>query len=214
ISVPIFKSCKGLSAADLLVKAAKFLRGERQACGGTNTIQCPLPLNSLNSSEPICLNGNLHWLGQNLEDQEVVVSVDFYASDHQHQVIPLPDSDKEPHFERSCTTSQGDHMYMNIISGEKDDGGDVDHKLSVWRLKNRGGMQWNWSDFELCWMQWRDEHNEFPLGIISLYVCSSAVAVSNPSPATRAGPARHLHRLPRCLFLILVPQPDKRYFPY
>lgn len=26
---------------------------------------------------------------------------------------------------------------MNIISGAKDGGGDVEHKLSVWRLKNR-----------------------------------------------------------------------------
>ncbi|CAA7033050.1 unnamed protein product [Microthlaspi erraticum] len=103
----------------------------------TNIVQYHLPLVSLSFLDPVCLNRNLHWHGHNLEEQEVVVSIDFYDSDLQHQVIPFPDSDKKPHFGRSCTTSQGDLMYMNIISRKKDEGG-VEHKLCVWKLKTLG----------------------------------------------------------------------------
>ncbi|CAH2045079.1 unnamed protein product [Thlaspi arvense] len=60
----------------------------------SNVLQHPLPLITLNDLDPISLNGNLHWLGLNLDYQDVVVSYDFYGSDHQCRVIPFPDSEK------------------------------------------------------------------------------------------------------------------------
>ncbi|KAJ4888217.1 F-box family protein [Raphanus sativus] len=95
-------------------------------------LHSPLPLISLDLLEPaVSLSGNLHWLGLNLDHQEVVVSYDFYGSDHQCRVIPFPDLEKEPKFIRSCTTSGGSLMYMNIFSES------VYHKLIVWKLMDR-----------------------------------------------------------------------------
>ncbi|KAF2596902.1 hypothetical protein F2Q68_00011759 [Brassica cretica] len=94
-------------------------------------LHSPLPLISLNLLEPVSLSWNLHWFGLNLDGQVVVVSNDFYGSDHQCRVIPFPDLKKEPKFRRSCTTSGGSLMYMNIFSES------VHHKLIVWRLMNR-----------------------------------------------------------------------------
>ncbi|XP_024013939.1 F-box protein At3g28330 [Eutrema salsugineum] len=83
-----------------------------------------------------CLNGSLHWLGRSLDGQEVVVSIDLYGScDHPYRVIPFPDSEKKMNFKRSCTTSQGNLMYMNIASIYNYDEGAMEHKLKVWRLK-------------------------------------------------------------------------------
>ncbi|CAH2061229.1 unnamed protein product [Thlaspi arvense] len=102
----------------------------------SNHLRYSIPLSRLNFQDPICLNKSLHWFGLNL-GKEVVVSIDFYGPDRQYRVITFPDSDKrKPNFKRSCTTSQGNLMYMNIVS-EDDGGGVVEHKLSVWRLKNR-----------------------------------------------------------------------------
>ncbi|CAH8310921.1 unnamed protein product [Eruca vesicaria subsp. sativa] len=100
------------------------------------TLQSTLPLVSLNLLDPVSLSGNLHWLGLNLDRQEVVVSYDFYGSDDQCRVTPFPDLGKEPKFKRSCTASGGYLMYMNIFS-KYNDNGCVEHKLSVWRLMNR-----------------------------------------------------------------------------
>ncbi|CAA7028911.1 unnamed protein product [Microthlaspi erraticum] len=78
----------------------------------------------------ISVNGNLHWLAQS-HDEEVVVSIDFYGSGrHQFRVTPFPDLETSPRYKRSCTTSQGYLMYMNV---GKDDG-----RLRVWRLKSAG----------------------------------------------------------------------------
>jgi len=83
---------------------------------------------------PISLNENLHWLVRNSEDTEVVISIDFYAfetNSDKCRVTHFPDLEKHREFIRTCTTSQGFLMYMNIVSDEG-----LDAKLCVWRLKS------------------------------------------------------------------------------
>ncbi|CAN6838629.1 unnamed protein product [Brassica oleracea] len=71
---------------------------------------------------PISLSGSIHWLANNHEHQDFVVSFDFYAtgighSSHPcHATTPFPDLDKNPKLRRACTTSQGFLMYMNVVS--------------------------------------------------------------------------------------------------
>ncbi|CAH8314671.1 unnamed protein product [Eruca vesicaria subsp. sativa] len=83
----------------------------------------------------ISLNGNLHWVARNDMGDEVVVSIDFYGSDHPVcRVTHFPDIEELPRFQRSCTVSKGSLMYMNVVRQ-----GD-EHKLSVWRLTS----SWEW----------------------------------------------------------------------
>ncbi|KAJ4877793.1 F-box family protein [Raphanus sativus] len=82
---------------------------------------------------PISLNGNLHWIDRNNDDQEVVLSIDFYASSttgpDQCRVTPFPDLEKIRKFTRTCTPCQGFLMYMNIVDGSN---------LCLWRLQSEG----------------------------------------------------------------------------
>ncbi|CAA7032081.1 unnamed protein product [Microthlaspi erraticum] len=104
-----------------------------------NTLRCPQSVRRCLNLDPFSLNGKLYWLGGNSDLGEVVVSHDFYATgteSNRCKVIPFPDLGiKPPNFRRSCTTSQGSLMYMNIFSEHNGDGS-VEHKLSVWRLKS------------------------------------------------------------------------------
>ncbi|KAF2570317.1 hypothetical protein F2Q70_00000268 [Brassica cretica] len=81
---------------------------------------------------PISLNGNLHWLSQNMDHQEVVLSMDTYATSTgsvRCRVTPFPDLEKTTKFTRACTTCQGFLVYMNIVDGSK---------LCLWRLQSEG----------------------------------------------------------------------------
>ncbi|CAF2035752.1 F-box protein At3g28330-like [Brassica napus] len=81
---------------------------------------------------PISLNGNLHWVGQNMDHQELVLSMDTYATSTgsvRCRVTPFPDLEKTTKFTRACTTCQGFLMYMNIVDGSK---------LCSWRLQSEG----------------------------------------------------------------------------
>ncbi|KAL1200987.1 F-box protein [Cardamine amara subsp. amara] len=88
---------------------------------------------------PISLEGNIHWLAYDIHRGDVVVSTNVYYSigtgSIQCCVTPFPDSGKPKRFKRTCTTSQGFLMYMNIISVLKVDGS-LEDKLCVWRLKS------------------------------------------------------------------------------
>ncbi|CAA7055638.1 unnamed protein product [Microthlaspi erraticum] len=89
-------------------------------------------------NNPISLNGNLHWLADNQEHQDFLVSFDFYATGSQRcRAMPFPDLDKVPKFRRACTTSQGSLMYMNVVPVTNIDGS-LENKICVWRLKNEG----------------------------------------------------------------------------
>ncbi|CAA7032082.1 unnamed protein product [Microthlaspi erraticum] len=104
----------------------------------SNTLRSPLTLRSALGFDPVSLNGKLYWLGHISGFEEVVFSYDFYATgteSSQCRIIPFPDLERQPEFRRSCTTSQGSLMYMNIFSEQNGDGS-VEHKLSVWRLKS------------------------------------------------------------------------------
>ncbi|XP_010412432.1 PREDICTED: F-box protein At3g28330-like [Camelina sativa] len=114
-------------------------------------------------NNPISLNGSLHWLAHGLDYQDFVVSVDFYAIEtgsDRSRATPFPDLDKVPKFRRSCTTSQGFLMYMNIFSVTKDDG-NLEDKLCIWKLES-----WQWrlvSDVSLDFMKTSIDY--VPLGI-------------------------------------------------
>ncbi|CAH8278955.1 unnamed protein product [Arabidopsis lyrata] len=86
----------------------------------------------------ISLNGNLYWLNRNSDNEDVIVSHDFYATgtdSDRCRVTLYPDSGKHPKFRRGCTISQGFLMYMNVVSITKDDGS-LEDKLSIWKLKS------------------------------------------------------------------------------
>ncbi|KAF2572827.1 hypothetical protein F2Q70_00000270 [Brassica cretica] len=73
------------------------------------------------SGDSISLNGNLHWLAWN-NNQEAVLSMNFYATSSGSVpccVTPFPDLEKTTKFERAFTPCQGFLMYMNIYSGWK-----------------------------------------------------------------------------------------------
>ncbi|KAL0642689.1 hypothetical protein Bca4012_040979 [Brassica carinata] len=85
----------------------------------------------------ISLNGNLHWLALNNDNQEVVLSMDFYATgrgSNRCRVSPFPDLEKTTKFKRTCTPCQGFLMYMNITKLD----GSLEDKLCVWRLRSEG----------------------------------------------------------------------------
>ncbi|KAJ4888923.1 F-box family protein [Raphanus sativus] len=108
-------------------------------------------------SYSISMNGHLHWVARDdVNDDEVVVSIDFYGSDHPVcRVTSFPDLGTSPLFQRFCTVSQGSLMYMNIASQ-----GDEYHKLSVWRLKS----SWEWNLVsEISYISY--EHTYIPLAI-------------------------------------------------
>ncbi|KAL0692560.1 hypothetical protein Bca4012_059740 [Brassica carinata] len=88
---------------------------------------------------PISLNGKLHWLAQNPEYKDFLVSIDLYANgdkgSDRYRVTPFPDLDKTTKFRRACTTCQGFLMYINIVTVAEVD------KLCVWRLKSEEGWQ-------------------------------------------------------------------------
>ncbi|VVB04303.1 unnamed protein product [Arabis nemorensis] len=98
------------------------------------TVRFPFSFVSQEFNNPISLNGQLHWLAHNLEHQDFVVSVDFYAATgtgpDRCRATPFPDLDKNPKFKRVCSTSQGFLMYMNIVSEQN-----KEDKLCLWRLK-------------------------------------------------------------------------------
>ncbi|CAN6904755.1 unnamed protein product, partial [Brassica oleracea] len=82
------------------------------------TVQFPYSFNRQEFRCSISLNGNLHWVARNnVNDEEIVVSTDFYGSEH-----PV------------CRVTRS-LMYMNIAAQ-----GDEHDKLSVWRLKS----SWEW----------------------------------------------------------------------
>ncbi|CAN6861927.1 unnamed protein product [Brassica oleracea] len=86
---------------------------------------------------PLFLNGNLHWLALNNDNQEVVLSMDFYATgrgSNRCRVSPFPDLEKTTKFKRTCTPCQGFLMYMNITKLD----GSLEDKLCVWRLRSEG----------------------------------------------------------------------------
>ncbi|RID72808.1 hypothetical protein BRARA_C04684 [Brassica rapa] len=88
----------------------------------------------------ISLNGNLHWLAQNNDYQEVVLSMDFYTNStgsDRCRVSPFPDLGRTTKFKRSCTPCLGFLMYMNIVCATKVDGS-LEEKLCVWRLQSEG----------------------------------------------------------------------------
>ncbi|KAG2323549.1 hypothetical protein Bca4012_059032 [Brassica carinata] len=104
----------------------------------------------------ISLNGNFHWVARNNVNDEVVVSIDFYSSDHHVcRVTCFPDLETSPLFQRFCTVSQGSLMYMNIAAQGKEH-----DKLSVWRLKS----SWEWQLVsEISYSSY--EHPYIPLAI-------------------------------------------------
>ncbi|KAG7537175.1 Galactose oxidase/kelch beta-propeller [Arabidopsis suecica] len=86
----------------------------------------------------ISLNGNLYWLNRNSDNEDVIVSHDFYATgtdSDRFRVTRFPDSGKHPKFKRACTIFQGFLMYMNVVSITKDDGS-LEDKLIIWKLKS------------------------------------------------------------------------------
>ncbi|CAN7023726.1 unnamed protein product [Brassica oleracea var. botrytis] len=86
------------------------------------------------SCDSISLNGNLHWLAWN-NNQEAVLSMNFYATSSGSVpccVTPFPDLEKTTKFERAFTPCQGFLMYMNIV------GGSLEDKLCLWRLMSEG----------------------------------------------------------------------------
>ncbi|CAE6229762.1 unnamed protein product [Arabidopsis arenosa] len=104
-------------------------------------VHLPTSLGYRYLSRSISLNGNLYWLNHNSDNEDVIVSHDFYATgtdSDRFRVTRFPDSGKHPKFKRACTVFQGFLMYMNVVSITKDDGS-LEDKLSIWRLKS-----WEW----------------------------------------------------------------------
>ncbi|KAL0717981.1 hypothetical protein Bca4012_067303 [Brassica carinata] len=65
----------------------------------------------------ISLNCNLHWLAGNSDNDEAVLSMDFYATStgsDRCRVTPFPDLEKFTKLRRACTPCQVFLMYMNI----------------------------------------------------------------------------------------------------
>ncbi|KAF3592210.1 hypothetical protein DY000_02020283 [Brassica cretica] len=120
------------------------------------TVQFPYSFSRQEFRCSISLNGNLHWVARNNVNDEVVVSTDFYGSEHPVcRVTPFPDLETSPQFQRFCTVSQGSLMYMNIAAQ-----GDEHDKLSVWRLKS----SWEWQIVsEVSYIGY--EHPYIPLAI-------------------------------------------------
>ncbi|XP_013594309.1 PREDICTED: F-box protein At3g28330-like [Brassica oleracea var. oleracea] len=87
------------------------------------TVQFPYSFSRQEFRYSISLNGNLHWVARNNVNDEVVVSTDFYGSEHPLWVVG------------ALHVSRGSLMYMNIAAQ-----GDEHDKLSVWRLKS----SWEW----------------------------------------------------------------------
>ncbi|EOA25851.1 hypothetical protein CARUB_v10019229mg [Capsella rubella] len=124
----------------------------------------PFTFISQEFNNPISLNGSLHWLAHSPDYQDFVVSVDFYANDtvsDRCRATPFPDLDRVPKFRRSCTTSQGYLMYMNIFSVKKEDG-NLEDKLCIWRLES---WEWRLVVSEISLDSIRDGFDYIPLGI-------------------------------------------------
>ncbi|KAG2278710.1 hypothetical protein Bca52824_061265 [Brassica carinata] len=71
---------------------------------------------------PISLNGNLHWLSQNMDHQEVVLSMYTYATSTgsvRCRVTPFPDLEKTTKFTRACTTCQGFLLCLWRLQSER-----------------------------------------------------------------------------------------------
>ncbi|KAG2316426.1 hypothetical protein Bca52824_019548 [Brassica carinata] len=69
----------------------------------------------------ISLNCNLHWLAGNSDNDEAVLSMDFYATStgsDRCRVTPFPDLEKFTKLRRACTPCQVFLMYMNIHFSE------------------------------------------------------------------------------------------------
>lgn len=125
----------GKQRGPIITKITFLIYSSETQLWSLNTVHFPFSFSfNRDFHHPISLNENLHWLIRNSEDTEVVVSIDFYdigTSSYRCRVTPFPDLEKHPKFIRTCTTSEGFLMYMNIISDEG-----LDDKLCVWRLKS------------------------------------------------------------------------------
>ncbi|VVB04300.1 unnamed protein product [Arabis nemorensis] len=119
-------------------KSLKFLvYSSETGLWSLETVQVPVFFWRHDYHNPISSNGSLHWLARNHNNDEAVVSIDFYsAGTGSVLVTPFPDLGKSPKFNRACTTCQGFLVYMNVVSVTKDDGS-VDDRFSVWKLKSR-----------------------------------------------------------------------------
>ncbi|WZZ69877.1 hypothetical protein YC2023_081247 [Brassica napus] len=68
------------------------------------TVQFPYSFSRQEFRCSISLNGNLHWVARNNVNDEVVVSTDFYGSEHLVcRVTRFPDLETSPEFQRFCT---------------------------------------------------------------------------------------------------------------
>ncbi|AEE77434.2 F-box family protein-like protein [Arabidopsis thaliana] len=127
-----------------------------------NSDTFPFSYISQEFNNPISLNGSLYWLAHGSEYQDFIVSIDFYVVDSRSdrcRATPFPDLDKVPKFRRTCTTSQGCLMYMNIFSIPKVDG-NLEDKLCVWRLES-----WQWRlVFEISLDSIKTGFDYIPLG--------------------------------------------------
>ncbi|KAL1200836.1 putative F-box protein [Cardamine amara subsp. amara] len=93
-------------------------------------------------SNPINLNGYLHWLCR--DDTQALVAYNFYAFEWICRVIPLPERSAS-NFADTLTISCGSLMYMNTNRG-----GQLNQQLKIWRLKKytSGSSKESW---ELVW---------------------------------------------------------------
>ncbi|CAA7032086.1 unnamed protein product [Microthlaspi erraticum] len=95
--------------------------------------------NYLFFDNPFSLNGELHWLVRNNDNDDVVLSIDLYGTGSDRcRATPFPDVDETTKFIRFCTISQGFLMYMNIVSPTD---GSLEDRLCVWRLHHEEGWQ-------------------------------------------------------------------------
>ncbi|CAH8267076.1 unnamed protein product [Arabidopsis lyrata] len=106
------------------------------------------PISKLLPSNPLNLNGYLHWL---CRATQVIFAHDFYAPTELCRVIDLPQRSAKGYFkqpgqgdEATLTISCGSLMYMNTDTGRPN------QQLKIWRLKNyiSGSSKESW---ELLW---------------------------------------------------------------
>ncbi|EFH61891.1 hypothetical protein ARALYDRAFT_319134 [Arabidopsis lyrata subsp. lyrata] len=95
-----------------------------------NTLQSHPQLHSMTYIDPITLNGNIYWMGFNLDVGELLVSHDLYSESDQCRVILFPNDGTGKKFPRNCTISQDFLIYMNMVYENRA------YKLRVWRLKS------------------------------------------------------------------------------